>query len=139
VEAKPVQREIFIAARPEAVFEFFRDPALMALWIGRGHLLDARPGGAFHIEVSDGNVASGTFTVVDPPRRIAFTWGWEAQTFSRVELPPGSSLVEIELEPRDGGTLLRLRHSGLPDAMAELHRDHWARYLARLGPQARGR
>ena len=30
-------REIFIAAAPEAVFDFFVDPAMMARWIGQSH------------------------------------------------------------------------------------------------------
>jgi len=127
-----VEREVFIAAAPASVFEFFRDPALMALWIGRGHVLDARPGGQLRIEISPGNIASGSYTVVDPPRRIAFTWGWESQNFVQGDLPPGTSLVEIELEPRDGGTLVRLRHSSLPDPMLEMHRERWERYLSQL-------
>jgi uncharacterized protein YndB with AHSA1/START domain len=127
-----VEHEIFVAAAPETVFEFFRDPALMALWIGVGHALDARPGGQLRVEVSDGNIASGSYTLVDPPRRIAFTWGWEAQKFAQDHLPSGRSLVEIELEPKDGGTLVRLRHSSLPDTMLEMHRERWERYLRRL-------
>jgi uncharacterized protein YndB with AHSA1/START domain len=127
-----VEREIFIAASPETVFEFFSDPALMGLWIGRWHVLDARPGGQFRIEISSGNVANGCYTVVDPPRRIAFTWGWETQSFAQGNLEPGASLVEINLEPKDGGTLVRLRHSGLPDSMSDMHDDHWAGYLQQL-------
>ena len=127
-----VEREIFIAAGPAAVFEFFRDPALMALWIGRGRVVEARPGGQLRIEISAGNIARGRYTVLDPPRRIAFSWGWEAQNFSQAELPPEGSLVEIELEPRDGGTLVRLRHSGLPDGMLDMHRERWGRYLEQL-------
>ena len=127
-----VERKIFIAAAPETVFEFFRDPALMALWIGRGHVLDVRPGGQLRIEISAGNIASGSYTVLDPPRRIAFTWGWEQQNFVQADLPPGKSLVEIELEPCDGGTLVRLRHSALPDSMLDMHRERWERYLLQL-------
>jgi len=127
-----VEREVFVAAAPGTVFEFLCDPALMIQWLGRGQVLDARPGGAFRVEVSDGNIASGTYMVVDPPRRIAFTWGWETQNFAQVRLPPGASLVEIELEPKDNGTLVRLRHRGLPDDMMDMHRDRWGRYLQQL-------
>ena len=131
-----VEREIFVfvafCAVRVTVFEFFRDPALMVHWLGRGHVLDGRPGGAFRVEVSDGNIASGTYTVVDPPRRIAFTWGWETQNFAEVDLPPGGSLVEIELAPKGGGTLVRLRHRGLPEPMLETHRERWGGYLQRL-------
>ena len=44
-------REIFIAAAPEAVFDFFVDPAMMARWIGLSHQLDPRPGGMFRVEI----------------------------------------------------------------------------------------
>jgi uncharacterized protein YndB with AHSA1/START domain len=100
------------------------------------HSIPAR-GGIFRVEVSAGNFAHGTYTEVTPHRRIAFTWGWEG----RGDLPPGRSLVEIELVPKDGGTLLRLRHSGLPQA-AETpftpadHGKRWGNYLARLQQQS---
>jgi uncharacterized protein YndB with AHSA1/START domain len=131
-----IEREIFIAASPETVFAFLIDPAFMARWFGRQHTLDPRPGGIFRVEVSNGAIASGTYTEVKPPRRAAFTWGWEG----RDDLPPGQSLVEIELEPKDGGTLLRLRHRGLPTTARapftpDEHGKRWAYYLAQLEKQ----
>jgi uncharacterized protein YndB with AHSA1/START domain len=95
-----LEREIFIAALPETVFRFFVEPALMAHWIGRQHTLDPRPGGIFRVEVTAGKFARGTYTEITPHRRIAFTWGWEG----RDDLPPGRSLVEIELVAQNGGT-----------------------------------
>ena len=131
-----VEREIFIAASPETVFRFFVEPAFMALWFGQQHRLDPRPGGIFRVEVSAGNFARGTYTEVIPHRRIAFTWGREGRT----DLLPGRSLVEIELVPKEGGTLLRLRHSGLPKTAEapftpEDHGRRWANYLVRLKQQ----
>jgi len=52
-------------------------------------------------------------------------------------LPPGTSLVEIELESKDGGTLLRLRHSRLPEATSTIHGERWSAYLGRLEAVAR--
>ena len=131
-----IEREIFIAASPEAVFRFFVEPAFMARWFGQQHNLDPRPAGIFRVEVNAGNFARGTYTEVIPHRRIAFTWGWEGRT----DLPPGRSLVEIELVPKEGGTLLRLRHSGLPKTAEapftpEDHGRRWANYLVRLKQQ----
>ena len=99
------------------------------------HSIPAR-GGIFRVEVSAGNFARGTYTEVIRHRRIAFTWGWEGRT----DLPPGHSLVEIELVPEDSGTLLRLRHSGLPKTAEapfapEDHGKRWANYLERLKQQ----
>jgi uncharacterized protein YndB with AHSA1/START domain len=133
-----VEREIFIAASAETIFRFFVDPAWMARWIGQQHTLDPRLAGIFRVTVSAGAIAIGSYTEIAPYRRVAFTWGWEG----RDDLPPGRSLVEIELEPTDGGTLVRLRHSGLPaDApmpfTPEEHGKRWAHYLARLEQQCR--
>jgi hypothetical protein len=56
------------------------------------------------------------------------------------EVPPGSSLVEIDLIDRDGGTLLRMTHSGLPNAeQCAGHDRGWAHYLGRLAIAATGR
>jgi hypothetical protein len=59
---------------------------------------------------------------------------------SAAALPPGRSRVEIELEPKDGGTLLRLRHRGLPTTARapftpDEHGKRWAHYLAQLAKQ----
>jgi hypothetical protein len=51
----------------------------------------------------------GEYVVVDP-YPLVFAWGWEDSS----ELPPGSSTVEITLVPDGDGTLIRLRHTGLP-------------------------
>jgi uncharacterized protein YndB with AHSA1/START domain len=127
-----IEREILIAAAPATVFGFLVDPALMAQWIGLFHNLDPRPGGVFEVEVSRGNVARGVYTEVTPFRRVAFTWGWETQDPTLSMLPPGASLVELELEPKDGGTLLRLRHSRLPGDTPSIHGERWSHYLGKL-------
>jgi uncharacterized protein YndB with AHSA1/START domain len=133
-----IERQIFIAASPETVFGFLVDPKLMSQWIGIRHALEPHVGGRFHVEISAGNIARGTFTEVTSPRRVAFTWGWESSDPSLTVISPGGSLVEIELEPKDGGTLLRLRHSGLPDVTIPVHRERWWLYLGRLQAAARG-
>ena len=54
-------------------------------------------------------------------------------------MPPGSSLIEIDLLEHEGGTLLRLTHSGLPDAeLCAAHEQGWTHYLARLAVAAAG-
>jgi len=132
-----IEREIFIDATPETVFGFLTDPALMARWFGLSHTLDAREGGVFRVELPRGNVAAGVFTEVKPYRRVAFTWGWESAEADLASLKPGSSLVEIELEAENGGTLLRLRHSGLPEGLQRMHGDRWSYYLDQLDRVAR--
>jgi uncharacterized protein YndB with AHSA1/START domain len=131
-EGEAIQREIFIAAPPETVFKFLVDPQLIAQWLGLARKLDPRPGGMFLVEVSSGNIARGEFTEVVPFRRVVFSWGWNSATSDLAALRPGSSTVEIDLEPREDGTLLRLRHKGLPEDLRPIHGDRWLVHLGRL-------
>jgi uncharacterized protein YndB with AHSA1/START domain len=133
--AGAIEREIFIAATPEEVFRYLVEPNLMARWIGLSHQLEPQAGGRFRVEVSSGNIARGLYTEVAPHRRVAFTWGWESQDAGLAALPPGASLVEIDLA-KDGGTLLRLRHSRLPADLAERHGARWLSYLVQLQARA---
>jgi uncharacterized protein YndB with AHSA1/START domain len=125
-----------IRARPATVFSFFTDRDRWLSWQGRTAEIDPTPGGVFRMNVRGDGWASGWFTVVEPPRRIAFTWGWEGDASP---VPPGSSTVEVTLEPHGaGGTLLTLIHSGLPSDAIELHQDGWNHYLDRLVVRAVG-
>jgi uncharacterized protein YndB with AHSA1/START domain len=95
------------------------------------------PGGLYLLKgVSPrGGVARGAFREVVPVHRLAYTFGWEGGQ----EVPPGSSLIEIDLIEQDGGTLLRMTHSGLPsEAQAAAHATGWAHYLGRLTIAAAG-
>jgi uncharacterized protein YndB with AHSA1/START domain len=127
-----IEREVFIAAPAETVFKFLTDAQLMTHWLGFFPQLDPHPGGVFQVEVSPGNIARGEFTEVVPFRRVAFTWGWKSPRSDLAALPPGTSLVEIELEPCDGGTHLRLRHSRLPEELQPIHAERWSVHLGRL-------
>jgi uncharacterized protein YndB with AHSA1/START domain len=134
-EQDPIERQVFIPARPETVFKFLVEPELMARWIGRGQFAIAEEGGPFRLQFTfgDGHTATGVFTEISPPQRLAFSFGWDGDdTF-----PPGTSLVEIQLHPQGDGTLLELKHSGFPDAAQrkftpENHTGRWSHYLSRL-------
>jgi uncharacterized protein YndB with AHSA1/START domain len=125
-----------IKARPATVFSFFTDRDRWLSWQGVTAEIDARPGGVFRMNVRGDGWASGRFTLVEPPHRIVFTWGWEG---AGSPVPPGSSVVEITLEADgDGGTRLTLVHRGLPLPALDMHREGWEHYLERLGVRAAG-
>ena len=132
-----VRREIEIAARPETVWEFFVDPEKATRWMGQSASLDPRPGGEYRVEVIPGNVATGEFVELDPPRRLVWTWGWEPESQSPVA--SGSTTIEVELVPEGDGTRVLFTHRGLPDAdAAQKHAHGWDHYLERLEIAARG-
>src|ERR1700758_2236869 len=109
--ANSIHREIKIDADAATVFAFFTDPERLIRWMGVSANLDPKPGGLLLIDVINGFTARGEFKEVGPVSRLAYTWGWEG---NRENVPPGSSLIEIDLSPNNGGTLVRFNHSGLP-------------------------
>jgi len=134
------QREVQIAASPETVWEFLVDPEKLARWKGRlAEAFDPRPGGAFRIEIVPGSIAAGEFVELERPRRIVYTWGWEPSADGPNIVPPGSSTVEIELVPEEGGTKLLFTHRDLPTReSADRHAHGWNHYLERLAVVAGG-
>jgi uncharacterized protein YndB with AHSA1/START domain len=132
--ADVVRREITIDADAATVFAFFTDPQRLIRWMGVSAELAAEPGGVMLVDVNPGFVARGEFREVVPVSRLAYTWGWEG----RQKVPPGSSLIEVDLTPQNGGTLVRFTHSGLPSDEVAAHRDGWNHYLGRLAIAATG-
>ena len=133
-----VRRETQIAAPPATVFAFLTDPEKIISWVGAEATTETYPGGLYLLKGVAGDrtrVARGAFREVVPVHRLAYTFGWEGVQ----EVPPGSSLIEIDLVEQNGGTLLRMTHSGLPNAVqCANHNTGWAHYLERLTIAAGG-
>jgi uncharacterized protein YndB with AHSA1/START domain len=133
-----VRRETQIAAPPATVFAYLTDPEKILSWMGAEAETETHPGGLYLIKDvgNRGRVARGAFREVVPVHRLAYSFGWDGDE----EVPPGSSLIEIDLIDRDGGTLLRMTHSALPNAkQCANHAIGWAHYLGRLAIAAAGR
>lgn len=130
-----VELEIRLEASPDEVFAHFVEPERYVRWQGVRAELDPRPGGVFRVWMDERTVASGEYVTVEPPERVVFTWGWEGNA----EVPPGSTTVELRLSSDGDGTVLSLRHTGLPDeSAAMLHQEGWTSFLERLRMAARG-
>jgi uncharacterized protein YndB with AHSA1/START domain len=130
-----VRREVQIAAPPATIFAFLTDPQKILRWMGTEASLEPHLDGLYQVNVRGVHTAEGRFTEVVPVHRLAYSFGWQ----DREDMPPGSSLIEIDLLERDDGTLLRMTHSGLPDeATCAAHAKGWTHYLGRLAIAARG-
>jgi uncharacterized protein YndB with AHSA1/START domain len=117
-EALVVRRETHVPAPPAAVFALLTDPEKILRWMGTEAQVEPQQGGLYLV-----NVTGASF-------------GWDGSEV----VPPGSSLVEIDLIEQPDGTLLRLTHSGLPNAeQCAGHAEGWAHYLGRLAEIAAGR
>ncbi len=125
-----VDTTIDIAAPPERVFDLFTTVDGLCRWMAVEAAVDLRPGGAWRWVHDNGDACSGRYLVVERPRTLSFTYGWESGRFADVS--PGSSRVDVRFEPSGGGTQVTLRHTGLPSDRADPHEHGWNHFLGRL-------
>ncbi len=129
-------REVLIDASPSTIFAFLTEPEKHLQWEGTEAELDPRPGGVYRVLIAGQFEASGEFVEVVPDERVSYTFGWNDEGNP---ITPGSTKVEITLEPEGEKTRVRLHHTGLPDEQAgEMHIHGWDHYLARLAVAAPG-
>ena len=134
-ESFVLQRETHIAAPRASVFAFLTDPDKIVQWMGTEAKTETHPDGIYLLKGVGQMNARGAFREVVPVHRLAYSFGWESDE----EVPPGSSLIEIDLLEQDGGTLLRMTHSGLPSAaQRDAHAKGWAHYIGRLAKTSAG-
>lgn len=146
-----VEVTVRIAAAPETVFGYLTDPARYVQWMGSEATLEPVPGGRYHVRMGDGFSAAGTFLQVEPPHRLAFSWGFaddesaqhvkheQTEESSGTAMPTGSTRVMMRLDADDDGTRLTLQHHDLPNTeLREAHRVAWQTYLPRLLIRAEG-
>lgn len=122
---RTIEQTTRIAASPETVWKFWTDPVLLAEWFGTRATADPRPGGTLTAMVSESGTMIGEFVELDPPHRLVFTFGW-SRCSPGTPLAPGSTLVEVTLTADGPDTIVRLRHSQMPDTHERSHRDGWA-------------
>ena len=95
-----------IPATPEQVFDAWLDSQGHAAMTGSPAKASPEPGAEF--EAWDGYIR-GRNLVLERPGRIVQSW-----RTSHFEASDPDSQIEVLLEPRDGGTQVTLRHTGLP-------------------------
>jgi uncharacterized protein YndB with AHSA1/START domain len=129
-----------IKAPPALVYAAWTRPELLVRWWGPHHTratsaeADVRVGGRFRtVLVEEGGArheVSGTYTEVEPGRRLVFTWAWAAQA------PARQSRVTVSFRAVAEGTELTLVHDRFADAdTASRHRRGWTESFARLAAQ----
>lgn len=149
MEYGAIEREIHIDATPEVVYEVITEPEHIARWWGFDAAFAGRPGseGRMTRDRRDGRGSLDVQVFVveaDPPRRFVFRW---VHPEGQPATPQNSLLVTFELEPAEGGTLLRLTEAGFREigweaaqgeAQYRAHLAGWDRYLPSLAVYAAG-
>ncbi len=124
----PFDMTVFLPLDPDAVFRLITEPERLRRWKTVAARVDLRVGGEYRWTIVPGRSAAGTFTEIEPGRRVVLTWGWEDSS----DLPPGASTVSITLDAVEGGTTVRLVHDGLTAEQAASHAQGWQHFLGRL-------
>ena len=119
-------------APAEEVFEAWTSEEVLRRWLHGDPEwetptaeVDLRVGGRLRLVMRDpvageDHGASGEYTVVDPPRRLAFTWTWDDQDSER-------QLIELEFIEHDGATTVRMTSRGIATEERRVsHREGWA-------------
>jgi hypothetical protein len=108
-----LDRRITICARRETVFAYFTDSERFAKWWGEGSHIDPRPGGAVFIHYPNGITAKGEVVLIEPPRRIEFTYIFGGDVSSLVTITERPSRGRFSPSPRllerEGARPLRCR------------------------------
>jgi uncharacterized protein YndB with AHSA1/START domain len=121
------------------VFEAWTSEEVLRRWFhAKGHWatseaeVDLRPGGTVRVVMRDTDEGrdiggGGTYTEIDPPTRLAFTWTWDDDSDRK-------TLIELDFLEAEGRTTVLLTHSALADEQAvRNHEEGWSQCLENLG------
>jgi uncharacterized protein YndB with AHSA1/START domain len=104
-----VRRETLVPAPPEEVWRVVTDPArLPAWWPNVSRVEEASPEAWTKVLISPGGKAvRADYTCIEAEEQTRVRWRHEVQE-SPFERILSASTTEIALEPREGGTLVRI-------------------------------
>jgi uncharacterized protein YndB with AHSA1/START domain len=144
MEFGTIEREIFVEASPEIVFDVVSSPDHVKQWWPDDARYDLEPGLpgeiVFGDRDTDGTVVEFTVVEIEPPKTFSFRW-----THPAGETPAAgnSLLVTFDLTPSGAGTLLKMTETGFREMgweaalLEQQYNDHvsgWDYYIARIAP-----
>jgi len=124
-----IEQEVELPGTPKQVYETYIDSVKHAAFTCYSADIDRKEGGKMR---AGGDYIQGTIEELVPDVRIVQTW-------HAADFPKGHiSRLELDLEPTEHGTLLRMVHSRVPAEMEReisegWHRHYWEPLRAYLG------
>jgi uncharacterized protein YndB with AHSA1/START domain len=130
--------EIRIHASPDRVFRALTDPGEVTAWWSvtgmyetREAEVDLRVGGRYRLAGTSARrgtfVVTGEYRVVEPPRRLSYTWVPDWDDGAR------DSVVDIRLEPEGTETRVIVTHTAFANQSArDEHANGWPAVLGAL-------
>jgi uncharacterized protein YndB with AHSA1/START domain len=144
MEPGTIEREIFVEATPQVVYDVVSSAEHVKHWWPDDASYDVVPGSPGEIVFGDpddgGAVVQLTVVEAIPPRTYSFRWTHPA---GETAAPGNSLLVTFELVASGGGTLLKMTETGFREmgwevaVLEEQYREHvtgWDFYLPRIAP-----
>jgi uncharacterized protein YndB with AHSA1/START domain len=141
MEFGAIEREIYIEATPEVVFEVVSSPEHIKGWWPDDASYSLVPGEPGQISFGD-KVEQFTVVEASPPTMFRFRW---THAPGEVAAPGNSLLVTFELTASGDGTVLRMTETGFRErgweaaVLEQWYADHvngWNHFLPRLAPYA---
>ena len=142
MEFGTIEREVYVEASPEVVFEVVSSPDHLQRWWPDEAHYDPIPGstGTIVFGQRDASPTVVPFTVVDSrrPRLFSFRWTHPA---GEEAVAGNSLLVTFDITPSGGGTLLKMTETGFREmgweaaVLEQQYHEHvsgWDFYLPRL-------
>jgi len=103
-----LERQIFIPASPQRLWEALTEPDRVATWLEARVEWDLTPGGRARFTTDDGEVRHGQVEEVEPGRHLRFRWWPEGEDVD------ATSEVTYDMQPTDDGTLLTVKERPIP-------------------------
>ena len=142
MEFGTIEREIYVEASPEIVFEVVSSPDHLKQWWPDDARYEPTPRATGEIVFGDPDAGGAVvaFSVIEaqPPRTFSFRWTHPAD---EVAAAGNSLLVTFDLTPSRGGTLLKMTETGFREmgweiaVLEQQYREHvtgWDFYVPRL-------
>jgi uncharacterized protein YndB with AHSA1/START domain len=146
MEYGSIEREMYVDARPEVVFDVVSNPDHITTWWPAAAHYELRAGATGEIVFGDpdrgGKVVRLTVVEVSPPRTFAFRWTHSVDDEADVG---NSLLVTFTLAPSGDGTVLRFVETGFRErgweaaVLEQQYNEHaqgWDHFLPRLNARA---
>jgi uncharacterized protein YndB with AHSA1/START domain len=142
MEHGSIEREIYVEASPDVVFDVVSQPAHMREWWSVEADHEPEPGAVGELVWGERTHVEHLLVVeVDRPRLFSFRWVFPDGDVTG----PRSLLVTFELKPSGDGTTLRVTESGFREmgwetaVLEAAYQDHvngWDEFVPRLGAYA---
>jgi uncharacterized protein YndB with AHSA1/START domain len=137
-----IQSDVFIKAPAGKIFAALTDPDQLPQWWGDDESYhvesmecDLRVGGRWRSSGHgrDGKPFSveGVYRLIERPKVLEYTWNYDW------DQDAAETIVRFDLTEQEGGTMVRVTHSGFTDPDArDSHREGWKRVLGWLASYA---